>query len=111
MDGHRIEQLVRNQDAFEMVWQLRRRRRESLRRVAKRRGLRSPRGGAGLDEVKLQRLVDGRVGSPNLAQDIRRQAAVPRAGLHEIESGLGARDSGVEARGSRLEQPSHFENL
>jgi hypothetical protein len=104
MRWQRIKQFVREKHTFDGVGEVGRGRNQLFRDFAKGVTLRGARSGADLDQVESQPFIHCGVVPPNRTQDIRRQPAVSRAGLDEIKSGLGARDSG-------LEQSSHFENL
>ncbi len=61
--------------------------------------LRGACGGADLDEVETEAIVERGVAPPDRAQDVGRQPAVARAGLDEIERGT--RGSGLGASRSR----------
>ncbi len=87
--GKRIEQLVRDEHAFELLGQRRRRGRQTLGGVAERCRLGGAGIGARFDQVEAQATVERRIAPSDGAEDVGGEPAVAGAGFDEIESGFG----------------------
>ena len=105
MHRHRIEQLVRDEDAVKRGGKISGARREPADDLVERRALRVARGSAGLDEMEPDAIVERRLAEPQRAQNVGGQSAVARPGLEEIETGVGIRGSGFEDREHLRELP------
>src|SRR5919204_5522214 len=85
MRGHRVEQLVGDEHAFERRGQRWFGGCQSIGHFAERGALSAARGGARFDELQAKAAVEVRMFAFGGAKDIRREPSVSRAGLDEIE--------------------------
>ncbi len=86
VDRQRVEQFVRDQDAFERFRKRRTRGGQPLGDFAKRCGLSAACSRARFDQMQADGFVESRVSLLRGAQDVGREAPVTGAGFDEIKN-------------------------